>query len=70
MLLAALRYLLVFLTLVVASTCAAITDHFLTKLEVTEGHIMLLTMVTFLGSSIVSGWIGATYISSLEKKPN
>ena len=70
MLLAALRYLLVFLTLVVASTCAAITNHFLTKLEVTEGYIMVLTMVTFLGSSIVSGWIGATYISSLEKKPN
>ena len=68
MLLAALRYLFVFLTLAVASTCAAITDHFLTKLEVTEGYIMILTMVTFLGSSIVSGWIGATYISSLEKK--
>ena len=70
MLLASLRYLLVFLTLVVASTCAAITNHFLTKLEVTEGYIMVLTMVTFLGSSIVGGWIGATYISSLEKRPN
>lgn len=68
MLFAALRYLLVFLTLVVASTCAAITNHFLTKLAVTEGYIMVLTMVSFLGSFIVSSWIGATYICSLEKK--
>ena len=70
MLFAALRYLLVFLTLVVASTCATITNHFLTKLAVTEGYIMVLTMVSFLGSFIVSSWIGATYICSLEKKPN
>ena len=69
MLLAALRYLLIFLTLVFAITCAALTNHFLTMLEVTEGYIMLLTLVTFLGSIGVSGWIGATYISSLEKKP-
>ena len=68
MLFAALRYLLVFLTLIVASTCAAITNHFLTMLEVTEGYIMLSTMVSFLGSFIVSSWIGATYICSFEKK--
>ena len=66
MILAALRYLLIFLTLVFAITCAALTNHFLTMLEVTEGYIMFLTMLTFLGLIIVSGWIGASYISSLE----
>ena len=69
MLLAVLRYILIFLTLVFAITCAALTNHFLTMLEVKEGYIMLVTMVTFLGSISVIGWIGATYISSLEKKP-
>ena len=70
MLLAALRYLLIFLTLVFAITCAALTNHVLTMLEVKEGYIMLLTTVTFLGSISVSGWIGVTFISSLEKKPD
>ena len=66
MLLAALRYLLIFLTLVFAITCAALTNHFLTMLEVTEGYIVFLTMLTFLGSIIVGGWIGAIFISFLE----
>ena len=68
MLLAVLRYFLIFLTLVFAITCATLTNHFLTMLEVKEGYIILLTMVTYLGPITVSGWIGATYISSLEKK--
>ena len=66
MLLAALHYLLIRLTLLFAITCAALTNHFSTTLEVTEGYIMFLTTLTFLGPIIVSGCLGAIYISSLD----